>query len=325
MNIRLKILTFLSIVAFFLANTACGEKISVEIKDAVTLPEKQITLRDVAYISCNDVSLQEQISNIAVGNTPWPGNIRKIEKDIILARLVDVGIGPNEIVFGGANYSLVSVESITITGEEILKTAKEFLLLTLSYHGNEAVIESDRTPRDLILPASEGDISMEVSQTNTNKTKGNVQLIVRIFSNNKLCQKVPVFFNVKTYEDVAVSTRKINRNDILGTEDIEIKRMDTTNMQGTMFCSVDDLVGKRALRTLQPNFPLTAGIVDNPPLIKKGDLIRVLVRNGNLHIVMKGVAKEDGYAGKLIKVKNMDTKKELCGVVEDSDTVKVSL
>ncbi|HHT9123980.1 MAG TPA: flagellar basal body P-ring formation chaperone FlgA, partial [Candidatus Wunengus sp. YC63] len=64
-------------------------------------------------------------------------------------------------------------------------------------------------------------------------------------------------------------------------------------------------------------------MIDNPPLIKKGDFIKVSVQSGNLNIVTKGVAKEDGYVGKVIRIKNVDSNKELYGKVEDSTTVKI--
>lgn len=86
---------------------------------------------------------------------------------------------------------------------------------------------------------------------------------------------------------------------------------------------MEDLIGKRASRSILPNTPITPEIVDNSPAIKKGDLVKVFVHSGNLHVVTKGVAKEDGCVGKIIRVKNLDSHKELYGRVEDSTAVKI--
>ena len=51
-----------------------------------------MVLGDIACVSCNNPSLLESINNISIGNTPWPGNVRKIEKDTLNARLMDEGI-----------------------------------------------------------------------------------------------------------------------------------------------------------------------------------------------------------------------------------------
>ena len=121
---KLNILIFLPIVIFSIIHTAVGEKICIEIRDKVTLPEKQMVLGDIADVSCNNPSLLERINNISIGNTPWPGNVRKIEKDIINARLMDEGVDFKGVTYGSTASSLITVESITITGEEIIRRQK---------------------------------------------------------------------------------------------------------------------------------------------------------------------------------------------------------
>ena len=323
MIMKLNILIFLPIVIFSIIHTAVGEKIHIEIKDKVTLPEKQIVLGDIACVSCNNPSLLESINNISVGNTPWPGNIRKIEKDTLTARFIDEGVDFKEITYGSTTSSLISVDSITITGEEILRKAKEYLLSKLSRPESEIIIESDRPPMDKLLPANGGDIRWEISQIDANKDRGNVQLIVRISIDEKQYLKMPVFFTIRTYEDIAVPNKKIDRHEILAMDDLVIKRMETTKLAGVTFDNIEDLIGKRAIRPILPNIPITAEMIDNPPLIRKGDFVKVSVQSGNLHVVTKGVAKEDGYWGKVIRIKNIDSNKELYGKVEDSTTVKI--
>ncbi len=322
---KLNFLILLPAALFFVVHTAVGEKINIEIKDKVTLPEKQIILGDIAYVSCNNPSLLERINNILIGNTPWPGNARRIERDILSARLVDEGIDLKEVSYGSTTSALVSVESITISGEYILKKAKEYILSKLFQPEREIIIESDRPPKDKLLPASEGIIRLEVSQTDATKDRGNVQLVVRILVNEKLYAKVPVFFTMRVYEDIVTSNRKIDRNSILTLDNLVISRVETTKLAGLTFTNVEDLLGKRAIRPILPNAPITAEIVDNPPAIKKGDFIKIFVQTGNLHVVTKGVAKEDGYLGKIIRIKNIDSNKELYGKVEDSSSVKIIL
>ena len=323
MIMKLNILIFLPVVIFSLIHTAAGEKINIEIRDKVTLPEKQMVLGDIAYVSCNNPSLLERINNIFIGNTPWPGNVRKIEKDVINARLMDEGIDFKGITYGSTTSSLITVESIAITGEEIIRKAREYLLSKLSRPETEIIIESDRPPMDKLLPANGGDIRWEISQIDANKDRGNVQLVVRISIDEKQYLKIPVFFTIRTYEDIAVPNKKIDRHDILAMDDLVIKRMETTKLAGLTFDNAEELAGKRAIRSILPNIPITAEMIDNPPLIKKGDFIKVSVQSGNLHIVTKGVAKEDGYVGKVIRIKNTDSNKELYGKVEDSTTVKI--
>jgi flagella basal body P-ring formation protein FlgA len=236
---------------------------------------------------------------------------------------MDEGIDFKGITYGSTTSSLITVESIAITGEEIIRKAKEYLLSKLSRPESEIIIESDRPPMDKLLPANGGDIRWEISQIDANKDRGNVQLVVRISIDEKQYLKIPVFFTIRTYEDIAVPNKKIDRHDILAMDDLVIKRMETTKLAGVTFDDIEDLIGKRAIRPILPNIPIIGEMIDNPPLIKKGDFIKVSIQSGNLSIVTKGVAKEDGYVGKVIRIKNIDSNKDLYGRVEDSTTVKI--
>lgn len=320
---KLKGLIFLPAIIFFVVPATVAEIIKIDLKEKVVLPEKQIVLSDIASISCNNPFLLEKVSNVFLGNTPWPGNIRKIERDLLAMRLMDEGIDVNDVTYGSTTVSVVSAESTIIRGNEILAAAKEYLLSNLSRSGDEIIIESDRMIQDKVLPASKEDVRLEVTQVETNKDRGNVQLIVRILTNDKLCMKVPVFFNIRRYENVVTSSNRIDRNDTLTLDNLIMSRMETTKLSRTLFSKIEDLAGKRALRAILPNTPITPELVDNSPAIKKGDLIKVFIHAGNLHVVTKGVAKEDGCVGKIIRVKNIDSNKDLYGKVEDSTTVKI--
>jgi len=311
------------VVALFAVHNVYGGKITIELQDSVVLPEKQVVLGDIAYVSCSDPVLLERVNNVLIGNTPCVGNVRRIETAIITARLMDEGFNLNEVTYGSATASLVSVKSTTVRGEDVVRKAKEYLAEKIPSYGNEIIIESDRVPADKILPASDEDVRLDVSPAEGNRDRGNVQVFVRIFVKDKQYLKIPVFFNVRVYENVVASGRKISRGEILTGYDLVVESIETTKFSASTFSSIDDLVGKRITRLIQPHTPITPEIIDNPPLIKRGECITLLLQSGNLIIVAKGVAKEDGHLGEIIKVKNVDTKKEIQGSVEDSSTVKV--
>lgn len=322
---KLKYFFLLPATILFLIYATIAEEIKIDLKEKITLPDKQIVLGDIATIFCNNPVLLEKVGNVSLGNTPCPGNVRRIERDLLALRFMEEGIdvNNNKILYGDAAFSLVSVESTTISGDEILRVARDYLLSNLSRSEDEIVIESDRSIPDKLLPANDGNIRLEVTQVETNKDRGNIQLVVRVLINDKVYLKVPVFFYVRVYETVVISSAKIDRNDALTLDNLTMSRMETTKISRTTFDKPEDIIGKRALRLILPNTPITPEIVYNAPAIRKGDLIRVFLHSGNLHVVTKGVAKEDGCVGKIIRVKNIDSNKELYGTVEDSTAVRI--
>ncbi|MBM4053988.1 MAG: flagellar basal body P-ring formation protein FlgA [Planctomycetes bacterium] len=325
---KIKYLPIIPFLMFTIVSITIGQQITIELKESVTLPEKKVTLVDIAHISCTDPDLLKKLNNVLLGDTPWPGNVRKIDKNIIASRLLDAGIDPNQVAYSKNDFSMISVESITITGDEILQTAKDYINSSLSFsEGNEEiVVEAERPPNDVMLPSGSGNIRMEVSQVNASKNRGRVQMVVRIYIDDKQYQKIPMYFDIRHFEDVVVANKRINRNDILTAEDIAIKRIETTRLPGvTTYDSIEPLLGKRVLYTILPDKPIAQNMVDDPAVIKKGDLVKILVKIGNLSVLSKGIAKEDGYRGRVIKIMNIDTKRELYGEVKEDNTVKVVL
>jgi len=320
---KLKSVLFIPIIIFSLTPVILGKNIHLELKENVTLSEKEILLGDVTYISCDDSELTQRLNNIFIGYTPLPGSVRKVEKNIINSRLLDKGVNLKDVVYGGADSSMVSVESIAIPGDEILQAAKDYLLSTLDLlPKSDVVIETDRPPRDKLLPRG-GPLHLEISRVNENKKRGRILVVVRIYVDEKQCQKIPVYFNVRTYENIVVAKKRLKRDDLLTHDNLILKRIETTNSLGATFDEIGPLIGKKMVRSILPHKPITDEIIENPALIKRGDFVKILVQIGNLRVMSKGIAKEDGYVGKVIRVKNVDSQKELYGKVKDHTTVKI--
>lgn len=303
---------------------AYAKFIKIDIKDQVTLPEKQIVMGDLAVITSDDNVLTRQISSIKMGQTPWPGNTLRVGKDIFSMRLSAEGIGLLNVTLSGAEAVTVSVESIMLTGQEIAEKAKEYLISRLPWNNEDVLIELERLPADMIVPKGQNDVRLEISDTDANKDRGAVQLLVSVIVDGKVFSKFRVFFRVRIFENVAVTRKQLGRMEILKEDDILIKRTETTNLAGVTFDKGEDLIGKRTLRPIRPYSVVTFDMVETPPTVRKGDVIKLLIKKENFTVVTKGVSKEDGKKGDVIKVKNFESHKELYGKIIDSETVAIA-
>jgi flagella basal body P-ring formation protein FlgA len=75
--------------------------------------------------------------------------------------------------------------------------------------------------------------------------------------------------------------------------------------------------------TVKGQEPLRSGLVEEPPLVKKGDVVQVIVDKNNIRISCLGEIKETGRRGDRVKLVNLSSKKELLGRVVDGGTVRV--
>jgi flagella basal body P-ring formation protein FlgA len=148
-------------------------------------------------------------------------------------------------------------------------------------------------------------------------------LIASATSNSIPLFKIPVNFKVRVFEYVAIAKKRIGRHRNLTRENILIDKRETTKMRGITFSSMEGLVGKITTMAVQPNTILTEGIVEIPPTVTQGSLIKLFIAAKGFKIVTKGLAQQTGYTGDVIKVKNLDSKKMLYGKIIDSDKVQI--
>ncbi len=320
---KTRTILFFVISMFVLMPNILADKVEINLLNRVTLKEKTVTFSDVATVTGNDIYLVNKINKIEIGGTPWPNNIRRIGVDFMKMRLKFSNVKTSDVVFKNAKSVAVSVESTKITGLEIAQKAKEYLLSILPMADRETTIELVRFPGDQWVPRKRSEVDIDISLVDSSKDRGNMDLIASATSNSIPLFKVPVNFKVRVFEYVAISKKRIGRHRNLSRENIFIDKRETTNMRGIAFSSMKDIIGKMTTRAVQPNTILTEGIVEIPPTVTQGSLIKLFITAKGFKIVTKGLAQQTGYTGEVIKVQNLDSKKILYGKIIDSDKIQI--
>ncbi len=322
MKARISLILVLS--TFILIPDISAGKIEVNLMDKVILEEKTITFRDISTVTGDDVKLVTRINDIEIGKTPWANSVRTINKDFMKMRLNASNVNVSDVSFTNANLVTVSVESTKVTGLEISQKAKEYLLSVLPVTDRETTIELARRPGDQWIPSKRDKINFNVSLVDSSKDRGKIELIITASSIGMRYFKIPVHFNVRVFEYVAITKRKITRNQQLTRGNVFMARRETTKIRGLAFSSRDNLTGKTAAVSIQPYTILTEDMVEIPPTIKQGSIVKLVIMSSGFNIVTKGQAQQTGYAGEVIKVKNLDSKKILYGEIIDSNRVQIT-
>lgn len=318
-----RVFVYLASVMFLCICTASANQVEINIKDKVTLKEKTITIGDISTVTGDNVELVKKISNIEIGRTPWPNNFRKIGVDFLKMRLKTSNIKLSDIVFNGARAVRISVEATKITGAEIVQKAREHLLSVLPVVDRETTIELGRMPGDQWVAGKRDEIVLDVYLVDSNKDRGNIELIVSANSNIAPFFKTSVVFKVRVFENVVIAKRKIGRHQRLTKENIFLGKRETTRTHGLSFSGMDDLTGKVAVRTIRANTIITEKIVETPPTIKRGSVVKLFIEANNFSIVTKGLAQETGRTGEVIRVRNLNSKKIIYGKIIGPESVQI--
>ncbi|MOA51381.1 flagellar basal body P-ring biosynthesis protein FlgA [compost metagenome] len=89
--------------------------------------------------------------------------------------------------------------------------------------------------------------------------------------------------------------------------------------------SLDSLAGAEAVRDLAPGTVLTAQMFKIPPVIKQGAIVTVTLVTGDITLITSAQARSNGAVGQVIKVMNLDSKREFTARVIGPDRVEVKL
>lgn len=122
---------------------------------------------------------------------------------------------------------------------------------------------------------------------------------------------------------VPVLKRLVSAGDTIQPDDIDWASSRIDQLSSNTVTDAQQMVGRIAKRPLRPGQVLRASDLINEPTVHKNDLITIAVQTSNMSLTVRGKALEDGAVGQTIHVVNVNTKKQLLGVVKDAATVLV--
>lgn len=130
--------------------------------------------------------------------------------------------------------------------------------------------------------------------------------------------------DVRVEMDVVALSHPIKKNQIIREDDLYMKKIGLYDLSGSLLFDPGAVIGKRVKRFIKPGTLLTEEMIEETPLVKKGDRVAIIVETGILSITASGEARMDGTKGKIIEVINSDSKKKIYAEVLDSGRVKVT-
>ncbi|SET44339.1 flagellar basal body P-ring formation chaperone FlgA [Oceanicella actignis] len=123
-------------------------------------------------------------------------------------------------------------------------------------------------------------------------------------------------------ESVVIATRTIRSRSIIGPEDVAL----ATNRAAPpgAVTDVEAVVGKEARTSIYAGRPIMRGHVQDPAIVERNELVRLIFRKGALFIAADGRALERGGLGQRVTVMNLDSRATVVGRVSGPGEVEVS-
>ncbi len=153
---------------------------------------------------------------------------------------------------------------------------------------------------------------------------GSVPITAIVRRGDRVLRRGVVTVQVETRAPVWVARRSLSRGEVIGREDLEQVDGDQHALRGARVLEADDAVGRRTRRAVRVGQAIRAHWVEDVPLVNRGKRVRLVFHAGSLRIEAAGEAREDGTAGEQVRVRNLESRRELVGEVGPDGAVHVA-
>lgn len=153
------------------------------------------------------------------------------------------------------------------------------------------------------------------------------QFIVRceLRAGEELVGNWQINVNAKVWKDVLVARSGLLRGQALSSADIGSERRDALAVRDSLASLPADMSSYDIAENVSSGALITARSFKQRPIIRRGKTVDALVQDGKLQIVVKVEALEDGLPGQYVRVRNVKSRREFRGKVQDEQTIAVAL
>lgn len=151
--------------------------------------------------------------------------------------------------------------------------------------------------------------------------KGYIYVPVKISLSSGKQVKSFISLKVKLYKDVLISVRSISSGELLSSSDFMLIEKDVSKLTADPITSFDVISGSRAVRNINNETVLSYRMIENPPIVERGDRLNAALINGTVQVSFFVTAREDGYAGKRIKIVRDDKRVFYAKVVDSKNVI----
>jgi len=212
------------------------------------------------------------------------------------------------------------IETTEVSPDKVKETVSEFILQKLG-PASEATVEfRSRLPRIAIRST---DYTVRVAQEILPNLKGYVSIPVEVVAGKRVEGRAVISAYVRTFENVAVTVRQLQKHESLNPDDISFKKIETTTLGKDVILAPSEIVNTRATRIITANSLLRHAMIERIPIMKQDSRVLVVVRSKNAVITTDGIVRDDGALGDVVTVQRMGTHERLQGRVVDAHTVEI--
>ncbi len=295
--------------AFFILITVCyctpALALEISFRDTTSVSTNYVTLGDLANFD-EATPMSDSLATKVVVKSPHPGESLFINAIEIKKQIIRKNNLSNAIRWSGSSVIKIIREGQQILPGQLIAAISNFLQKkNHELPQAEISFKPKSLPLPFMLPI--GELAIEVIPSNPAIIKSSrFSLIIRV--DGKVRKNMSIQGDLQVLAKVVIAKGGLKRGTILTPANTTLAIKDLTKHHDPSM-GLRSVLGKRLKRSVRNASVINSADVEYPPLVKKGQLVRVIYSRGNLHLTATGIARTDGMLDQIIRVKNANSNK----------------
>jgi flagella basal body P-ring formation protein FlgA len=279
-----------------------GETVKVYLPRQISCEAQTLTVGDVAIVACADEKLQAQVKAVTVGRGAMSRESLTVDRLAILSRLASEGIDRSRVKISGA-------QSVKVRRPESHFSAK-----TVAAAGLDALAEKDSKPhrpwrlrgqaREMYFPKIGG---ARLEAVIEDSSESDAKVTLKVVSGREVLASQKLRYIRALEVQRLVATRDIPAGVPLTSENTEKRTVTTTGRVLEQKVALGQILrvaiakGRTISSHMVRDFQAAPVVKRNSPVVMK-------ISGTSFELTAAGLALQDGKAGDLIQIRNLDSK-----------------
>jgi flagella basal body P-ring formation protein FlgA len=329
----------------------------VQLKPKANVQGSLVRLADVADVLDSDANRTARLTQIELCPAPLPGQELKLTAADIQRSLLHRGVELSTVRFSGAGYVVVasgdsgslsqaqprragslSASSVRQANDRVVEAIAAYLRQAvpgeqpwdIALHCNSAAqrrlaqathvqVMGTAQPQETMLASYNGTAPTGTASATPGTVEGwlGPQTFVLSLEVEGRREKLTVPATVSLTPGVVVVTVPVSKGTVLQAEHLKVQR-GAKAAAADAFHRIDEVIGKQATMNMAAGQIIDEGMVQEPQLVQRGEIVTVNVYSSGVRLRMEARAREAGRRGDTIVVEGLNDRRlfqaRVCGL-----------
>ena len=314
------LLRILIIVSIFL-QAVSALALDITFKPAAEVNVDSIYLSDIVEMS-DKSQLSDALSTQVVCPSPPPGQTTHLDARAVIGQVEKRNGYIAEISWQGSATVFVTRRSISIGPEKISSIISEFIEQKRHLLPKADIrFIPESFPLPFALPT--GKLSYDVVPSSP-AIIGSSRFAIIFKVDGRVRKNISIKGHTEALAPVVVAKRDLRYGSLVSADALAIATRDLSSVDAYA-SQINDVAGSIVKRAIKSGSVIDTTAIEEPPIIERGEPVRIVINHKGLLLTATGIAKADGRKDEIIRVRNSNSNKLIYCRVQAPGLVEVTL